>query len=85
MTSCVDAFVLSYEVGAVKPSEAIFQAACVALGVDPRDVLMIGDDPVADAGAVRAGIRTLLLPALSTGAANGVELSLQVATKIANL
>ena len=65
-------FVLSYEVGAVKPSPAIFSTACAALGAMPEDTLMVGDDPDADAGAVRAGLRTLLLPALPSGRDNGV-------------
>lgn len=69
----VSHFVLSYEVGAVKPSPVIFEAACAALEVDPATTLMVGDDSVADAGAVRAGLRTLLLPALPPGASNGVD------------
>ena len=78
MQQLVNAFVLSYEVGAVKPGEAIFHRACSALGVPPSDALMVGDDPVADGGAVRAGLRTLLLPALEPGAANGVEAAAQI-------
>lgn len=69
----VHTFVLSYEVGAVKPAVEIFQAACRRLEARPEQTLMVGDDPVADAGAVRAGLRTLLLPALAPGAANGVD------------
>jgi FMN phosphatase YigB (HAD superfamily) len=69
----VTSWILSYEVGAVKPSPEIFECACVALGVDPTDALMVGDDPVADAGAVRAGLRTLLLPAASPGVENGLH------------
>lgn len=78
MQQLVTAFVLSYEVGAVKPSPVIFHRACSVLGVQPADALMVGDDPVADAGAVRAGLRTLLLPALPPGAANGVEVAAQI-------
>lgn len=78
MLQLVTAFVLSYEAGAVKPSPVIFHAACAALGVQPADALMVGDDPVADAGAVRAGLRTLLLPALPPGAPNGVEVAAQI-------
>lgn len=69
----VHAFVLSYEVGFVKPAAEIFHHACHLLDTTPSAMLMVGDDPVADAGAVRAGLRTLLLPALAPGAANGVD------------
>ena len=69
----VDVFVLSCEVGAVKPDPSIFLTTCDRLEVDPARTLMVGDDPVADAGAVRAGLTTLLLPALSPGQDNGVQ------------
>ncbi|MGB8862431.1 MAG: HAD family hydrolase [Ilumatobacteraceae bacterium] len=74
----VQTFVLSYEVGAVKPAARMFLAACAALGVEPSTALMVGDDVVADAGAVRAGLRTLLLPVLPAGAANGVEAAARI-------
>ncbi len=75
----IDTFVLSYEVGDVKPSAGIFLRACLDLGVDPIDTLMVGDDPVADAGAVGAGRTTLLVPAMGPGAENGVHLALRIA------
>jgi HAD superfamily hydrolase (TIGR01493 family) len=51
----VDAFVLSYEHGIQKPDPALFRIACDALGRDPHDVLMVGDDRRADAGAAAIG------------------------------
>ncbi|MFI9276002.1 HAD family hydrolase [Kitasatospora sp. NPDC052896] len=51
----VDAYLLSFEYGAQKPSPAIFRAACERLGLAPADVLMVGDDRVADAGAAALG------------------------------
>jgi putative hydrolase of the HAD superfamily len=51
----VNAFVLSYEHGAQKPDPALFQLACTALGRRPDQVLMVGDDPVADGGATALG------------------------------
>ena len=72
LSGCVDAFVLSCEVGAVKPSAAIFERACAALRAHPADTLMVGDDRAADAGAVGAGLTTLLLPALPPGVDNGL-------------
>jgi HAD superfamily hydrolase (TIGR01509 family) len=78
----VNEFVLSYEVGRRKPDPAIFRRACDALGVDPERALMVGDTP-ADAGAVRAGCATLVLPAAPAGRANGLAavLDLVAATR----
>ncbi|MFD9336174.1 HAD family hydrolase [Streptomyces sp. NPDC060028] len=51
----VDAYVLSFELGVHKPDPAIFRAACDTLGLPPSDVLMVGDEPVADGGAGALG------------------------------
>ena len=72
LTSLVDRFVLSYEVGAVKPSPTIFRAACAAIDLSPSQVLMVGDDTRADGGATRSGVRTLLVPTMRPGADNGI-------------
>ncbi|WP_420813660.1 HAD family hydrolase [Planosporangium thailandense] len=74
----IDAFVLSYEVGRCKPDPAIFQQACGLLGVDPERVLMVGDSP-ADAGAVAAGCRALIVPAAPPGGTNGIGAVLDLA------
>jgi HAD superfamily hydrolase (TIGR01509 family) len=58
----VDAFVLSFEHGVVKPAPALFTAACAALAIAPAETLMVGDNAVTDGGAVRAGLTVLLLP-----------------------
>lgn len=50
---CVSEFVLSYEVGFVKPQPEIFRHAVNKLGVDPTRTLMVGDSEEAD-GAARA-------------------------------
>lgn len=44
----MDAYALSYEVGAAKPSPVIYQAACDALSCRPRNALFIGDSKRAD-------------------------------------
>ncbi|WP_173036636.1 trehalose-6-phosphate synthase [Phytohabitans flavus] len=62
MGDLVDAYVLSCEHGAEKPDVALFRAACDALGLDPEDGLVVGDDPVNDGAAVRIGLRVHLLP-----------------------
>ncbi|MDT0309921.1 HAD-IA family hydrolase [Streptomyces sp. DSM 44917] len=51
----VDAYVLSYEHGTVKPDPALFLAACGALGLAPEQALMVGDDPAKDGGAAALG------------------------------
>lgn len=68
----VHTFVLSYEVGCVKPSREIFDVACERLGSPVERVLMVGDDPRADAGATAAGLTTLLVPAAAPGIDNGL-------------
>ncbi|MDH6133804.1 HAD superfamily hydrolase (TIGR01493 family) [Kitasatospora sp. MAA4] len=51
----VDAYLLSFELGAQKPDPAIFRVACDRLGLSPADVLMVGDDRIADGGAQALG------------------------------
>jgi putative hydrolase of the HAD superfamily len=57
-----DAVVWSSDVGAAKPSPAIFLHAVRRLGVAPAETVHVGDDPDADvAGATRAGLRAVHL------------------------
>jgi len=58
----VDAVVLSYEVGCVKPDPRIFEAALQALDLPATDVLMVGDNANDDGGGAALGLRTLILP-----------------------
>ncbi|MHB1164990.1 MAG: HAD family hydrolase [Candidatus Nanopelagicales bacterium] len=58
----VDAVVLSYEVGAVKPDHRIFEAALDRLGLPAERVLMVGDNAHDDGGGASLGLRTLILP-----------------------
>lgn len=66
LTRYIDHFFLSYELGAQKPDPRIFQAACDKLGFPPHQVLMVGDDPHADAGAKALGCPVHLVPHLPT-------------------
>lgn len=63
----VDEFVLSFEVGAVKPDPAIFEAALARLGVAAADAVMVGDSEEADGGARALGCAFALVDPLPTG------------------
>lgn len=62
----VTEFVLSFEVGAIKPAPEIFHTALTRLGVDAADALMIGDSEEADGGARDVGCRFALVDPLPT-------------------
>ncbi|MFF8696609.1 HAD family hydrolase [Streptomyces sp. NPDC015144] len=51
----IDTYVLSFEHGIQKPDPRIFHMACTSLGLDPADVVMVGDDREADGGAAAIG------------------------------
>lgn len=72
LLALLDAVVLSYEVGALKPEPRIFQVACTALGTAPKDTLMVGDHAEADGGATAAGLRSLILPMTPPGGVHGL-------------
>ncbi|MGY4867229.1 HAD family hydrolase [Mycolicibacterium elephantis] len=65
-TEFVDEFVLSYEVGAVKPDPAIFETALQRLGVDAAHAVMVGDSDEADGGARAVGCGFMLVDPLPT-------------------
>ena len=55
-----DFHISAIEAGAAKPDAAIFRLACERLGVEPRDVAHVGDDPDTDIwGAAQAGMKTV--------------------------
>ena len=62
----VDEFVLSFEVGAVKPDPAIFQTALARLGVPAEGAVMVGDSEEADGGARALVCGFLLVDPLPT-------------------
>jgi HAD superfamily hydrolase (TIGR01493 family) len=68
----LDAVVLSWECGAVKPTPEAFRAALDALGLGAAQALMVGDNAIDDAGAAAVGIRTLLLPRSLGASARGL-------------
>jgi HAD superfamily hydrolase (TIGR01509 family) len=62
----VDEFVLSFEVGAIKPDPAIFETALSRLGVDAARTVMVGDSDEADGGARALGCGFTLVDPLPT-------------------
>lgn len=69
----------SSEVGWRKPSRCFFQRVAASMNVQPAELLMIGDDPVADVdGAIAADSRALLLD-------RGASASSASLTTLANL
>lgn len=62
----VDEFVLSFEVGVIKPDPAIFRVMLDRLGVAPENALMVGDSEEADGGAKALGCRFALVEPLPT-------------------
>jgi HAD superfamily hydrolase (TIGR01509 family) len=57
----VDEFVLSFEVGAVKPDAAIFETALARLGAEASHAVMVGDSDEADGGARALGCGFMLV------------------------
>jgi HAD superfamily hydrolase (TIGR01509 family) len=66
VTDYVDEFVLSFEVGAIKPDAAIFDAALTRLSVQPAHAVMVGDSDEADGGARALGCGFILVDPLPT-------------------
>jgi HAD superfamily hydrolase (TIGR01509 family) len=62
----VDEFVLSFEVGAIKPDPEIFRIALGKLGFTGEETLMVGDSEEADGGARALGCAFSLVDPLPT-------------------
>ena len=69
----IDAFVLSYEHGALKADgPELFEVALASIGALAATSLMVGDNYVNDGLGITAGLRTLLLPHAHTGSPRGL-------------
>jgi HAD superfamily hydrolase (TIGR01509 family) len=62
----VDEYVLSFEVGAIKPDAAIFETALARLGVPAEQAVMVGDSDESDGGARALGCGFILVDPLPT-------------------
>ena len=71
---CVDAVVISAELGAAKPDPAIFRAALERLGAAADDAIHVGDSVEHDvAGARAAGLEAMLVARDGAPAPAGVR------------
>jgi HAD superfamily hydrolase (TIGR01509 family) len=78
LAELVTTFVMSCEVGVMKPDWEIYRGALAALDLQPGQALMVGDDPRSDAAAVTFGIRTLLLPYSADPVEHGLDAVLRL-------
>lgn len=78
LSGFISSFVLSFEHGVAKPDRRIWDIACADLDVDPRRVLMVGNNLQADSGAIQVGATTLLLPEVVRGDRRGLEAVLRL-------
>ena len=69
----LDTVVMSFEQGVCKPAAAVFRTACDQLRVQPEHTLMVGDNPLTDAGAVATGMYVFLLPGPARTGPRGLE------------
>jgi FMN phosphatase YigB (HAD superfamily) len=77
VSGLLDGVVLSFEVGLVKPDQAIYARALEMLDVPGVRTLMVGDSPRDDVGGVALKIRTLILPR-TQGPVHGLGTVLQM-------
>jgi putative hydrolase of the HAD superfamily len=69
----VDVMILSFEVGAAKPSPEIYRAALERLDVEPENALFADDQAAYCDGAAALGIQTALIVRQSAEPAEGVS------------
>jgi len=75
----IGTFVLSCDLGVAKPAPEPFLTACARLGVSPERTLMVGNNRLADSGAICVGCQCLLLPPVPPGATRGLRAVADVA------
>jgi HAD superfamily hydrolase (TIGR01509 family) len=68
-----DAVILSFEIGAAKPSPVIYRAALERLGVESAHALFVDDQAAYCDGAAALGIQTALIARKDAGPAEGVS------------
>jgi HAD superfamily hydrolase (TIGR01549 family) len=67
-----DAVLLSFEVGLMKPQPEIYELVCERLGLEPHQILFVGDTVEADVeGPRRAGLFAMHIDEFQAGLANG--------------
>jgi FMN phosphatase YigB (HAD superfamily) len=79
LSGYVSTFVLSCDLGVAKPEAEPFLTACERLGVLPGRTLMVGNNRLADSGAICVGIHCLILPPVPPGATRGLHAAVDTA------
>jgi HAD superfamily hydrolase (TIGR01493 family) len=79
LDSLVSTYVLSCDLGIAKPDPEPFRLACERLGVAPSRALMVGNNRVADSGAICIGCSCLILPPVPPGASRGLRAAADLA------
>ncbi len=77
-----DALITSVEVGVRKPEPAGYLALAAALGVQPDEMLYVGNEPKDVIGAVRAGMTGVFLDRANSGANHGQDFTVTTLTEI---
>jgi FMN phosphatase YigB (HAD superfamily) len=75
----VQTFVLSCDLGIAKPDPEPFLTACERLSVSPESTLMVGNNRLADSGAICVGCYCLILPPVPPGATRGLRAAADMA------
>ena len=75
----IGTFVLSCDIGVAKPDPQPFLLACERLEVPPARTLMVGNNRLADSGAICVGCHCLILPPVPPGATRGLRAAADLA------
>lgn len=83
LTGLIAATMSSFEHGRMKPHPSIFEAALARVGADPADAVMVGDSLRQDVeGALRAGMRAILLDRRDNPPERARELGVPIITSL---
>ncbi|HZR24163.1 MAG TPA: HAD family hydrolase [Vicinamibacterales bacterium] len=86
LTGLIAATMSSFEHGRMKPHPSIFEAALARVGADAADAVMVGDSVRQDVeGALRAGMRAILLDRRDNRPERARELGVPIITSLREL
>lgn len=85
ISDLIDALLTSVEVGVRKPEPAGYLALASRLGVAPREMLYVGNEPKDVIGACRAGVVAVLLDRTGHGGSHGQQFTVATLSNISDL